>query len=107
MRAKAAPATIFTGEAAWKMDFGRLFRILIPALMIYALANMFVTGAQLEKARGNLALAQEQAKALEEENGALELLLSRADDPEFMEQLARQRLGLVMPEDKVFYGPGN
>ena len=92
------------------MDFGRAgiyIRILIPALMLYALGSLFITGGKLDSAREQLLRAQETVQTLQEQNRELEEQIARSDDPELLEQMARQRLGLVMPEDKVIYDLGN
>ena len=86
---------------------GIYIRILIPALMLYALGSLFITGGKLERARELLLQAQETVQALERQNAELEADIACADDPEMLERLARQRLGLVMPGDKVFYDGEN
>lgn len=92
------------------MDFKRTgiyIRILIPALMLYALGSLFITGGKLERARELMLQAQETVQALERQNAILEEGIACGDDPKMLEQLARQRLGLVMPGDKVIYDAGN
>jgi len=91
------------------MDFGRAgiyIRILIPALMLYALGSLFINAGRLESAQQAHMQTQETLRALEEQNRTLAEEIARAEDPQFLEQLARQRLGLVMPEDKIFYDLG-
>lgn len=44
---------------------------------------------------------------LEEQNRRIAGETERADDPEVMEQMARRRLGLVMPGDLVIYDTQN
>lgn len=92
------------------MNFGKAeayIRILIPAIMLYALASLFITCGRLEKAGETLKTAQETVRILEEQNRRIADETERADDPEMMEQMARRRLGLVMPGDLVIYDTQN
>lgn len=82
-------------------------RILIPALMIYALAALFITGGRLARAEQELEQVRAQREALEQQNAELCYALEHAGDPEVIAQQARQRLGLVMPGDKVIYDTGD
>lgn len=92
------------------MKFGRAnvyIRILIPAIMLYALVSLFITCGRLEQAEEALRMAQETVQSLEERNRQIASEIERADDPEMMEQMARRRLGLVMPGDLVIYDTQN
>ena len=82
-------------------------KILIPALMVYAMLSLWRTG---EKAEAAMALRQElrqRAQALTEEVGELWHRVESADDPATIAEVARSELGLVLPGDKVFYDTGN
>lgn len=84
------------------MDFGKseiYIRILIPALMIYAMAALFITGGRVQQAQRQLEAAQEYAQQTQEENRQLQEDIDRAEDPRFLEEMIGRRLGLVMPED--------
>ena len=82
---------------------GTIVRIVLVALMTYALLHFAAAKAQLEQTR-QLAgtLAEEQAR-LEKENQDLTQLLEAGYDGGTIEALARERLGLVMPGETVFY----
>lgn len=82
---------------------GTIVRIVLVALMTYALLHFAAAKAQLEQTR-QLAgtLAEEQAR-LEKENQDLTQLLEAGYDEGTIEALARERLGLVMPGETVFY----
>lgn len=77
---------------------------------VLVLVLLLVAGVQLMSMRDRLAAAQEERAALEErvarqrqENRALEAALERAEDPEYLQQLAREELGMVSPGQKDFY----
>lgn len=82
---------------------GTIVRIVLVALMTYALLHFAAAKAQLEQTRQLAgALAEEQAR-LETENQNLTQLLEAGYDEGTIEALARERLGLVMPGETVFY----
>ena len=82
---------------------GTIVRIVLVALMTYALLHFAAAKAQLEQSRQLAgALAEEQAR-LEKENQDLTQLLEAGYDEGTIEALARERLGLVMPGETVFY----
>ena len=82
-------------------------RIVIIAVIAYAvvmLANAWKTN---ETARAEqLQLAQE-AEQLRWENQRLRYEIEHAEDPEIIGQIARERLGLVTPGERVLYDVGN
>ena len=82
---------------------GTIVRIVLVALMAYALLHFAAARAQLEQTRqltGALAAEQE---SLEAENRRLAGLLESGYDEGTLEAMARERLGLVMPGETVFY----
>ena len=82
---------------------GTIVRIVLVALMTYALLHFAAAKAQLEQTRQLAgALAEEQAR-LETENQDLTQLLEAGYDEGTIEALARERLGLVLPGETVFY----
>ena len=92
----------FMGEKAMQTRL-TLLRIVALALLIYSLA-LFVTSvreaAQAENTAAELAEEYERART---EKLALEAKLESAQTDGGMERLARERLGLVMPGEKIFY----
>ena len=81
-----------------------------PLVVLVVLALLFAVGYQLAGIRAKLASAEEERSVLaervarqEQENRSLEAALDRAEDPEYLQQLARDRLGMVSPGQKDFY----
>lgn len=79
-------------------------------VVLVVLAMLFAVGYQLANIRAKLASAETERSALaervarqEQENRSLEAALDRAEDPEYLQQLARDRLGMVSPGQKDFY----
>ena len=79
-------------------------------VVLVVLALLLAVGYQLMSIRAKLASAEEEKSILaervarqEQENRSLEAALERAEDPEYLQQLARDRLGMVSPGQKDFY----
>ena len=75
---------------------------------------LFLAGYQLMNVRAQLAAAQAEAFALEErvakqeqENRSIKAALERAEDPQYLQALARDQLGMVSPGQKDFYDVSN
>ena len=78
--------------------------------LLFVLILLFAVGYQLVNIRAKLASAEAEQSALaervarqEQENRSLEAALERSEDPEYLQQLARDRLGMVSPGQKDFY----
>jgi cell division protein FtsB len=78
------------------------------------LVLLFLAGYHLLGMRSRLAAARAEESALaervarqEQENRTLEAALDRAEDPEYLQQLAREQLGMVTPGQKDFYDVSN
>lgn len=85
---------------------------LIAALVV--LIMLILVGMQLLRIRDQLIAARAERDALaeqvakqEQENRTLEAALERAEDPEYLQELARDQLGMVSPGQKDFYDVSN
>ncbi len=81
---------------------------------VLVLALLFLAGFQLLGMRERLAAARTEQAALaekvarqEQENRSLKAALDRAEDPAYLQQLAREQLGMVSPGQKDFYDVSN
>lgn len=80
-----------------------LLRIALVALMLYALLCLVSVREDLRRTED---LAQElraRVEQLDAENRDLRAKLSAGYSPEELRRLAWERLGLVLPGDKIFY----
>jgi len=80
-----------------------ILRIVLVALMLYALLNFASARAELERTRQMELAFETEYEGLAEENRQLRQRLEAGGDDETIEALARERLGLVMPGETVFY----
>ena len=54
-----------------------------------------------------LTALQSDLDAAKQENDSLSSALEKADDPEYLQELAREQLDMVSPGEKVFYDVSN
>ena len=79
-----------------------LLRIVLPALLIYAALCLVSTRRELYAAGLEEASLRARLEIVERENLALERRLQEGWSAEELEALARERLGLVLPGDRIF-----
>ena len=82
-----------------------LVRIVLLALMLYAAACLGSARRELYAAQGAEEALRLRLEAIEQENLAVGRKLTQGWSAEELEQLARERLGLVLPGDKIFRFP--
>ena len=80
-----------------------LLRIILVALLLYSLASTMTVGRELRQSELMAEQMRQQREQLLQLNGELEEKINQGHSPEEMEQLARERLGLVLPGEKLFY----
>ncbi len=84
-------------------DRPNLICFVAVALLLYSLCSLAAVSLKLDTAeRDFAALEKEYTAAVSEQKMLTERLAEGRDDSE-LEELARERLGLVMPGEKVFY----
>lgn len=86
---------------------GALAFLLIALLLV-------IVGVQMLRMQDRIAAAEAERDALEHqlseqrlENASLQAALERAEDPEYLQELAREQLGMVSPGQKDFYDVSN
>lgn len=83
-----------------------LLRLVITALLLYALAHFAAAQLRLTQTEALAASLEAENAALEAEHTALIERLSAGEGPEELEARARRELGLVRPGEIVFYFKG-
>ena len=86
---------------------GILTKIILLAIIIYAVCAIASSRSRIEEAEENRDLLQAKVDAALQENAELSYDIEHADDPETMEEIARTKLGLVEPGEKIFYDVNN
>lgn len=86
---------------------GLLTKIVVLALLIYLSITLLDLRSQIRTAEAERDARQQEVNAQIQANAALSGMLERSGDPEALEDLARDKLGLVKPGEKVFYDIGD
>ena len=81
----------------------RLVPIVLLCLFLYAAASLFSSRRELSQARELEAALELELEFLQENNLRMLQKLEAGFSDEEIQQLARQRLGLVLPGEKIFY----
>lgn len=76
--------------------------LVIAALLVYAVVRLFQMQTRLTEAERTQTQLDAQIEELEKTNAALEYAVENADDPDVIADIARDKLGLVMPDEKIF-----
>ena len=82
-------------------------KIVILALLVYAGISVANTRGRIAQAEADRAMLQAKVDEARQENAELEYDIDHAGDPETIAAIAREKLGLVMPGEKIFYDVSN
>lgn len=85
---------------------GWLTAIVIAGLMAYGCISLMNMKSKVDEAAKTEAQLQAQIEAIQETNASLQFAIDNQDDPETIEGIARDKLGLVMPDERIFYDTG-
>jgi cell division protein FtsL len=80
-----------------------IIRIVIVALVLYAGISLVNLKAQTKKAEKQSGELQEQVDDAVQENEELQYAIDHSTDPDVIEDVARNDIGLVKPGEKIFY----
>ena len=80
-----------------------LICIVAVALLIYSLTVFAGAGRELDRLKAEAGAAADRLGELEKENSSLQTSLEEGMSDEELERLARERLALVLPGEKIFY----
>ena len=86
-----------------KIPVRRIARFIIPIVLAYALINLSDALEKRNRALDELSMLREQASALRQENEALQREIEESSFDSVIAAVARERFGLVMPDEIVFY----
>ena len=85
---------------------GILTKLLITVMVVYAVYSIVSVRANIAEAEESLTALSQQIEDAQQENARLEYEIEHREDPETIEQIAREKLGLVKPGEKIFYDIG-
>ena len=81
---------------------GIVMIVIILVLVVFAGARLATLRAQIDDARAQTAALQERYDELTQENAELAYEIEHSDDPETIEGIARTKLGLVRPGERIY-----
>ena len=84
-----------------------LTMLVIAILIVLVGVQLVHLRGQIEQAKGKLTGLKSELAAAKQENDSLASALEKADDPAFLQELARDQLGYVTPGEKSFYDVSN
>lgn len=77
--------------------------LVIAVLMVYALISLFVVHRQTRQLQDRAATLQQQVSEMTQANSELQYQIDHSEDDDMIESVAREKLGLVKPGEKIFY----
>lgn len=82
---------------------GLILRLLLLVLLIYMVITLVRVRGQITTASGDLEQLNAQVSQQIQTNTELSNAIENRDDPNYLKDIARERLGLVSKDDWVFY----
>ena len=89
-----------------KRASGFLTGLLLLVLLLGVGVQLYRMQEKLKTARAEEEALDAQIAQIEQENASLQEDLDNAGDPELIEEIAREELGMVVRNEKVFYTIG-
>ena len=81
---------------------GFLTKSVVIGLLVYLALTLLSLNGQIASAKAEQVAMQRQVAAQRQRNADLAADVQNADDPKMQENLARDKLELVVPNEKVF-----
>lgn len=86
-----------------KRPSSRLTALLLLVLLIGFGVQLYNMYGQLQAARAEQEVYAQRLTALQETNERLERDIANSDDPDLIEDIARNQLGMAKTNEKIFY----
>ena len=80
-----------------------ILAFLLTIVLIYLTVTAIETTFKISDTSEKIKVAQEQLTDIKTENDNTENLLINANENDIIERIARERLGYVFPDEKVYY----
>lgn len=82
---------------------GIITKIVIVALIVYAAASLVLVKTKTAALNAQAEELQQQVSEMTQSNAELEYKIEHSEDADTIEEIARDKLGLVKPGEKIFY----
>ena len=77
--------------------------LVIAVLMLYAVISLVMVHRQTRQLQNRAATLQQQVSEMTQSNAELQYHIDHSEDDDMIESVAREKLGLVKPGEKIFY----
>ena len=84
-----------------------LFLVGLMGLIVYVCVALSSMNTQITEAARTEQELSAEIERLQEDNFDLQYALAHQDDPETISDIAREKLGLVMPDERIYYDAGD
>ena len=78
-------------------------KLVIAALMVYAVISLVMVHRQTRQLQDRAATLQQQVSEMTQCIAELQYQIDHSEDDDMIESVAREKLGLVKPGEKIFY----
>ncbi|MBQ1351684.1 MAG: septum formation initiator family protein [Oscillospiraceae bacterium] len=82
-------------------------KLIVLILLVYMAISLLTLRDQIASAQVQENELKAQVAELQEKNATLERDIANSDDPELLEKIAREQIGLVLPGEKIFVDISN
>ena len=86
---------------------GIITKIVIEALLVYAVVSLVTVRSKTAALNAQTQQLQQQVTDMTQSNAELEYKIEYSEDADTIEEIARDKLGLVKPGEKIFYDMSN
>lgn len=86
---------------------GIITKIVIAALLVYAVVSLVTVRSKTAALNAQTQQLQQQVTDMTQSNAELEYKIEHSEDANTIEEIARDKLGLVKPGEKIFYDMSN
>lgn len=90
-----------------RSGFAIILGLILVSLAVYAVVSLTRMNERITQAESTRDALAAQALALAVSNASLEYEIEHSDDLDMVEKVARDKLGLVLPGEIVYYDVGN
>lgn len=82
---------------------GLLVKVIVLILLAYMIFSLISVRQKIAATNDAIQTLTEQVNDQTQTNTELSNAIENRDDPSYLEDIAREKLGLVSPNDRVFY----
>lgn len=86
---------------------GIITKIVIAGLLVYAVVSLVTVRSKTAALNAQTQQLQQQVTDMTQSNAELEYKIEHSEDADTIEEIARDKLGLVKPGEKIFYDMSN